>query len=88
MGDSDALIYTKNDCINCDSTKSLMDELQISYTVVNMDDVPSAKAAVKGMGFRQAPVVVTKNGNWSGHKEEKIRGLKPRDLSLDDDIWG
>lgn len=88
IGEHDALIYTKNDCGNCDSTKELMDELGISYTFINMDEVPTAKTTVKGLGFRQAPVVVTKDSNWSGHREEKIRSLKSRDFSADDDIWG
>ncbi len=87
IGDNDALIYTKNDCINCDSTKELMDELEIRYTVINMDDTPSAKTTVKGLGFRQAPVVITKDSKWSGLDEKRIRALKPRDLSMDDDIW-
>ena len=87
IGEKDALIYTKNDCGDCDNTKSLMDELAISYIVVNLDEVPDAKATVKGLGFRNAPVVLTKDSNWSGHKEDKIRSLKPRDFSLDDDIW-
>lgn len=90
IGDSDVLIYTKDDCVNCDSTKSLMDQLEISYTVINMDREPGARATVKGMGFRQAPVVITRSAKWSGHKEESIRGIKlsaPKDLSLDDDIW-
>jgi len=87
IGDHDALIFTKNDCVNCDSTKSLMDELEISYTMVNMDEVPGAKAAVKAAGFRQAPVVITSSKKWSGFEEAQIRALKPRDLSADDDIW-
>lgn len=87
IGEHDALIYTKDDCINCESTKELMDELEISYTVINMDRVPAAKTTVKVLGFRQAPVVITKDSKWSGLDEKKIRALKPRDLSLDDDIW-
>ena len=87
IGEHDALIYTKDDCVNCESTKELMDELEISYIVINMDDTPAAKTTVKGLGFRQAPVVITRDSRWSGLDEQKIRALKPRDLSLDDDIW-
>lgn len=87
-GTNEALLYTKNDCPNCDSTKELLDQLGVDYTVVDMDANPEAKLVVKGMGFRQAPVVITRSGNWSGHREDKIRGIKGRDLSADDDIWG
>lgn len=87
IGEHEALIYTKNDCSNCESTKDLMDELEISYITVNMDEVPNAKSTVKALGFRQAPVVITRESNWSGFAEQKIRALKPRDLSADDDIW-
>ena len=76
IGEHDALIYTKDDCINCESTKELMDELEISYTVINMDRVPAAKTTVKGLGFRQAPVVITKDSKWSGLDEKKIRALR------------
>lgn len=81
-------VYGKNDCVKCESTVELLDELELKYTYINMDKTPEAKATVKGLGFRQAPVVMTKKGNWSGHEEAKIRSLKGRDLSMDDDIWG
>lgn len=87
LAENEVRIYTKNDCVNCESTKTLMDELEISYTVINMDQVPEAKVDVKRMGFRQAPVVITNKDRWSGYKESNIRSIKPRDLSLDDDIW-
>lgn len=90
IGEHDVLIYTKDDCVNCESTKTLMDQLEISYTLVNMDEHPEARVAVKGMGFRQAPVVITKSEKWSGHKEASIRGLKApsaSEIALDDDIW-
>lgn len=81
--DGDALIFTKNECSNCDETKSLMDQLGVNYTVVNMDEKPEARLAVKRMGFRQAPVVVTKDTKWSGLNEKAIR-----DLAEGDDVWG
>lgn len=87
LATNEVRIYTKDDCTNCESTKSLMDELEINYTVINMDREPSAKAVVKSMGFRQAPVVITNTNKWSGFKESNIRGLKPLSASADDDIW-
>lgn len=80
---TDALIFTKNECSNCEETQDLMGELGISFTVVNMDEQPAARLAVKKMGFRQAPVVITRDTKWSGLNESAIR-----DLANGDDVWG
>jgi len=86
--DAEAVIYTKNNCSKCDDTKSLMDSLEVSYTLINMDDNPDAKVAIKKAGFRQAPVVFTKSSKWSGYDEGKIRSIKGTAAFLDDDsIW-
>lgn len=88
IGEAEALLYTKDNCPKCDSTKSLMDQLEVNYTVVNMDSNPAARTLVKSLGFRQAPVVVTRDGNWSGYQEEKIMKLKPaKAQALEDDVW-
>lgn len=87
LAENEVRIYTKDDCVNCESTKTLMDELEINYTVINMDQVPEAKSDVKRMGFRQAPVVITNKDKWSGFRESNIRKIKPKNFSMDDDIW-
>ncbi len=68
-------VYSKSNCPQCTSTKARLDELQLNYDVVDIETTPGALEELKAAGFRSAPVVITSNGAWSGHNEQKIRAL-------------
>lgn len=72
---ADVTVYTKTVCGECDKTKALLDELNVEYDVINIEETEGVLQQLKDAGFRSAPVVVTPNGAWGGHKEEKIREL-------------
>jgi len=72
---ADITVFTKTVCSQCDSTKALLDELELEYDVINIETTPGALAQLKAAGFRAAPVVVSTKGAWGGHNEEKIRAL-------------
>lgn len=68
-------IYTKTDCVQCDSTKRMLDKADVSYNVVDLENGPQAMELVKSMGYNQAPVVVTEHGHWSGFRVDHIKAL-------------
>lgn len=72
-----ATVYTKPDCVQCVRTYALMDREGIPYETVDLTQDPMAMAAVKELGYMQAPVVVTKDDDhWSGFRPDKIKELK------------
>ena len=71
-------IYTKTNCQPCRATKRAFDRAGVVY-----DEQPAVDhvAALKGLGYTGAPVVVVTDGDdvvdhWSGFRPERIAGLK------------
>ena len=69
-------VYTKPECPNCDRTKSYFDEKGISYTAVDITEVPAALEYITAeLGYSQAPVVVNNSDDqdhWSGLRRDKL----------------
>lgn len=72
MNEYYAILYTKPHCTQCESTKTLMKKLGILYQEVDLSRDSGAFEKVKEMGFKQAPVIVTPIGAWSGYQPEMI----------------
>ena len=69
------IVYTKDNCVQCDMTKRLMDKLGIEYDVVNISQNPEALDKLIELGYRAAPVVITENDSWAGFNPDKIADL-------------
>lgn len=65
-------VYTKNNCVQCDMTKRLMDQMGIQYNTINISEQPEELDKLIAMGYRAAPVVITENASWAGFQPEKI----------------
>ena len=68
-------IYTKNNCVQCDATKRMMDKLGVEYSTINISDNPDELDKLIELGYRAAPVVITDNDSWAGFNPEKITEL-------------
>ena len=68
-------IYTKNNCVQCDATKRMMDKLGVEYETVNISDYPEELDKLIELGYRAAPVVITDNDSWAGFQPDRITGL-------------
>lgn len=68
-------VYSKPACVQCNATYRALDNAGVDYDVVDMSVDPDALEYVRGLGFVQAPVVVTENDSWSGFQPEKIKSL-------------
>ncbi|ORM68368.1 NrdH-redoxin [Pantoea wallisii] len=70
------IIYTKNNCVQCNATKNAMDRAGIDYQLVNLDTQPDAIENLRSLGYRQVPVVMTQHDHWSGFRPDKIASLR------------
>lgn len=68
-------VYTKDNCVQCDMTKRLMDKVGVEYDVVNISQNPEALDKLIELGYRAAPVVITDEDSWAGFNPDKIANL-------------
>jgi glutaredoxin-like protein NrdH len=68
-------VYTLPACVQCDSTKRMLQRNQIDYIEVDMSQDSVALEMVKTMGYTAAPVVVADLEHWSGFRIDKIQAL-------------
>jgi len=68
-------IYTKPKCVQCNATKHALDKKGIGYQSVDITEDAAALERIKGMGYMQAPVVITDTDSWAGFRPDKIDAL-------------
>lgn len=83
----DYTIYTKPACSQCDETKAYFDRKGITYTAVDITEVPEALVYITDeLGYSQAPVVVNNSDDqdhWSGARMDKlVQAAKHRTAAL------
>lgn len=71
----DITVYSKPLCVQCDATKRALNKAGIAYDVVDITEDAEALAKVKGLGYVQAPVVITGQDHWAGFRPDKIKAL-------------
>lgn len=66
-------LYSKNSCVQCDSTKRFLKQKNIPYSEFNVEEDERAMDAAKAYGYLAAPVVVVDSdsgemsgAHWSG----------------------
>lgn len=68
-------VYTKPSCVQCNATYNALNKKGIPFEKIDMSQDLEALELVKGLGYFQAPVVVTDDDHWSGFRPDKIAGL-------------
>ncbi|MBF0775306.1 NrdH-redoxin [Streptococcus azizii] len=68
-------VYSKNDCVQCKMTKRFLDQHQISFREINLDEQPEFIDHVKSLGFSAAPVIETETESFSGFQPGKLKHL-------------
>ena len=69
-------IYSKPSCVQCNATYRALDDRGVEYDVVDMSKDEQALQKVKDLGYLQAPVVITPQGeHWSGFRPDLIATL-------------
>ena len=69
------LVYTKDDCMQCDATKMALTDKGIEYKEIDLLSDPRLLNSFKSAGHKSAPIVVTDDDAWAGFQPEKIAAL-------------
>lgn len=66
-------MYSKKPCVQCDATERKLDQLDIPYDVVSLEDLTDEQVqAFRDEGLLQAPVVEFAGERWSGFRPDKL----------------
>lgn len=66
-------LYSKPGCVQCRATERSFKKDGVKYNYVDVSENADGLAAIKELGYLQAPVVfVDKDTHWSGHRPDKI----------------
>lgn len=73
-------VYTNPSCMACDATKKYLSKRNTQFETVDLSTDGLALAAVKDLGYMQAPVVFVRypNGSethWNGFNPSKLDGF-------------
>ena len=73
-------VYTNPSCVQCDATKKYLTERNTRFYVVDLSTDELALAAVKDLGYMQAPVVFVRypggsESHWNGFNPQKLDGF-------------
>ena len=75
-------VYSKSNCVACDTTYRKLNKHGIEYSVVNIEEDMEALAFARGLdpAYSAAPIVHVQfsdgtDKHWSGYKDEEINAL-------------
>lgn len=68
-------VYSKPDCMQCNFTKKWLNERNVPYTELNVEEDEDALSKIKEMGYQAVPVIVTETENWYGFQPDKLAKL-------------
>lgn len=69
-------VYSQPNCVQCAATYKKLEQLGLPFTTIDITVDLEAREYVLSLGFKQAPVVVTSEGEmWSGYVPSKIHRL-------------
>jgi glutaredoxin-like protein NrdH len=74
-------VYTKPACVQCNATYRALDKKGITYQSVDITTDPEALERLRGLGYMQAPVVITDADHWSGFRPDKIAEIEQETAS-------
>lgn len=68
-------VYSKPRCVQCDATYRALDKAGVEYTTVDVTRDAESLEYILGLGYQQAPVVVTDAVHWSGYRPDRIKAV-------------
>jgi glutaredoxin-like protein NrdH len=68
-------VYTLPSCVQCESTKKVLDKNNVEYSVIDLSEDEIAYEMVKALGYQAAPVVIAGDDHWSGFRPELLSAL-------------
>lgn len=68
-------VYSKNNCVQCKMTKRFLEQHNVAFKEINLDEEPEYIQHVKNLGFSAAPVIETETETFSGFQPAKLKNL-------------
>lgn len=68
-------LFTKPNCQPCKATKRVLNSKGVPYEEIDISTNEAAREKIKGLGFMQAPVIITDDDSWSGFNPAKLGAL-------------
>ncbi len=69
-------VYSQPSCVQCVATYRELDRLGLAYEVVDLSQDDAAMDMVRGLGYRQAPVVMASaDDHWAGFRPDRLAQL-------------
>ncbi|GBG97177.1 glutaredoxin-like protein NrdH [Lactococcus termiticola] len=68
-------VYSKNNCMQCKMVKKWLNEHNVAFSEINIDEQPEYVATVKDMGFLAAPVITKDDFAFSGFNPSALAKL-------------
>lgn len=72
MGQSDVIVYTKDNCIQCSMTKKYLTKNNVEFTEIDVEKNKEAFDYLIESGYKSVPVVVWGSTSWAGFQPEKL----------------
>ncbi|TRW46427.1 glutaredoxin domain-containing protein [Georgenia yuyongxinii] len=69
------VVYSMPACPQCTATCRELSKRRLDYEVVDLTADHEALAMVRGLGYKQAPIVVAGREHWSGYRPDRIKAL-------------
>jgi len=69
------IIYTKANCVQCESTKRSLAKAEVPFEIVDLEHDPETLKAFIEAGHLTAPVVTFGDKTWSGYRHGEIQNL-------------
>lgn len=68
-------VYTLPACVQCDSTKRMLQRNNVEYNEVDLSKNSDALEMVRALGYTAAPVVIAGDAHWSGFRMDMLSTL-------------
>lgn len=68
-------IYSRNNCMQCKMTKRFLQDNNIVYDEINVDNQPEAIEWLKGQGYQSVPVTISEAQAVVGFRPDQLRAL-------------
>ncbi|MBS1673153.1 MAG: glutaredoxin-like protein NrdH [Actinobacteria bacterium] len=81
MIETELVVYSKPNCVQCNATYRALDAKGIPYRVVDLSEDANALEYVKDLDstYMQAPIVVVdEHDHWSGFRPDQIERIAKR----------
>lgn len=73
-------VYSKPSCVQCTATYKALEQIGVSFQIIDISEDSHAFGVIQNLGYRQVPVVMVDDEHWAGFRPDKIKALLARIL--------